>query len=79
MVLFDIFRVTVLAANLMSNLVKSVERAPNIFSQLQNGSEKVFIRINRLTEARLQIVIISILVSLTETETSVFWVAVSFR
>ncbi len=53
MVLFDIFRVTVLAANLMSNLAKSVGRGPDIFSQLQDGSEKVFIKIHRLTESEI--------------------------
>ena len=63
----------------MSNLVQSVERGPDIFSQLQDEGKKVFIKINRLTEAKLQMVTVSILVSLTATETKVFWVAVSFR
>ena len=66
--------------NLVSNVVKkSGDGSPEIICQLQDGSEQVFIKINRLTEARLQMVVISILVSLTATQTSVFWVAVSFR
>ena len=81
-VLFDISGVTLLPVNLVSNVVKeSGDGSLKITSRVgvQDGSEQVFIKINRLTEARLQVVVISILVSLTATQTSVFWVAVSFR
>ena len=51
---------------------KSGDMGPEIFSQLEDGSEEVFIESNQLTEARLQTVIISILVNLTATDMMYF-------